>query len=182
MRQYRDHLTPRARDLRQTPTRAEKIIWQFLRRKRIGSLKWRRQQPVGSFIVDFYCPELKLVIELDGASHADKGQQDTVRQSYLEEQGLTVLRFLNGHVYQRKEDVFNTIRHVCISMAGQSPDTSPDHPSPRPSPFHASAGISSEGGTRGQEKHPSPRPSPSRGEEKHPSPQPSPSRGEGGKP
>ena len=119
MRQYRGDLIPKARDLRQTATRAEEIVWQFLRRKRVAGMRWRRQQPIGPFIVDFDCPDLKLVIELDGHAHENREDADWTRQSYLEEQGLTVLRFFNGDVYQRKEGVFNRIRHTCLSMSGR---------------------------------------------------------------
>ncbi|MGZ7042759.1 MAG: endonuclease domain-containing protein [Thermoanaerobaculia bacterium] len=62
----RPELFDHARDMRQFPTRAEQRIWNWLRSRRFAGLKWRRQHPLGKYILDFYCPELKLALELDG--------------------------------------------------------------------------------------------------------------------
>jgi very-short-patch-repair endonuclease len=83
--------------MRQAPTRAEGRIWSWLRNRRCGGFKFRRQTPIGRYIVDFYCAELQLVIELDGAHHqtAWMSEYDGERSRDLEERGIRVLRIPN---------------------------------------------------------------------------------------
>jgi len=88
----------RARELRQTSTPREKILWSILRGRRIGGLKFRRQEPIGRYVADFCCREKKLVVELDGMSHDDKAEYDQQRQKWLEDQGYRVIRILNEDV------------------------------------------------------------------------------------
>src|SRR5438874_3505827 len=90
----------RARELRRVSTPAERRLWECLRDRRLHGLKFRRQQPLYGYIVDFYCAERRLVVELDGAVHQDPEQQsyDEYRTRQLHERGLTVLRFRNGEV------------------------------------------------------------------------------------
>ncbi len=85
-------LVPRARVLRADATPAERDLWQIVRGGKLG-LRFRRQQPIGPFIVDFYCAEVGLVVELDGAGHAERADYDDRRTRWLEANGLTVLRF-----------------------------------------------------------------------------------------
>ena len=80
----------------------------MLRGGKLGA-RFRRQQPVGPFIVDFYCAAVGLVIELDGAGHANRVAYDAKRTAWLAERGLTVLRFANADVLERPERVFVTI-------------------------------------------------------------------------
>ena len=85
----RDH----ARDLRRNQTSTERRLWGQLRGHRLGGWKWRRQTPIGPYIVDFYCPAARLVIELDGPTHQEQGFYDERRTEYLQRGGLRVLRF-----------------------------------------------------------------------------------------
>ena len=88
--------TRRARQLRQATTSAEEALWSMLRGRRHQRLKFRRQAPVAGFVVDFLCPELKLVIELDGGVHDLREVEDAARDARLRDAGFTVLRFRNG--------------------------------------------------------------------------------------
>ncbi len=104
---YRDgvnksYLLDAVRVLRRRETGAEKLAWQVLRNRNIKGLKFRRQHQIGSYIVDFYCNELKLIIELDGGIHLDPEQKekDRHRDDYLRSSGFTVLRFPNNTVLQ----------------------------------------------------------------------------------
>ena len=89
-----------ARKFRQNPTPAERLAWSLLRRKGILRLKFKRQHPLCGFIVDFYCPRLKLVLELDGRTHAAAEQvnYDTARTTWLEAHGYVVVRVRNEDV------------------------------------------------------------------------------------
>ncbi len=83
-----DHPTnniDKARTLRRKSTDAEKLLWKHLRMRQIGSWKFRRQQPLGEYIVDFVCLEKKLIVELDGGQHTDTMEYDTARTSWLQE-------------------------------------------------------------------------------------------------
>ena len=83
----------RARELRQEMTPAEKILWDRLRSRRLNGLKFRRQQPLGPYIVDYYCPEFRLGIEIDGDIHDYQVQDDLERTRCLETQCYEVIRF-----------------------------------------------------------------------------------------
>ncbi|WP_448600771.1 endonuclease domain-containing protein, partial [Thermoleptolyngbya sp.] len=76
-----------AKQLRKQSTLAEEILWQALRNRQLNGLRFRRQHPVGRFILDFYCPSAKLVIELDGAVHTNQQEYDTIRTRELETYG-----------------------------------------------------------------------------------------------
>jgi very-short-patch-repair endonuclease len=91
--------TARARSLRRDSTKVEMRLWQKLRNKQLG-VDFRRQHPAGSFVLDFYCPALRLVIELDGGQHAeaDHERRDKRRERWLAERGVTVLRFWNSDI------------------------------------------------------------------------------------
>ena len=90
---------------------AEVILWSKLRSKGLNGCKFRRQYSIGSYIVDFYCPQIKLVIEVDGDSHFVDGADsyDRNRQAIIESLGISFLRFTNRDVYERLEGVINTI-------------------------------------------------------------------------
>ncbi len=107
---YRD-LKERARYMRQNPTEAEQILWQRLRHRRIKGYRFRRQHPIVRYIVDFYCAEAKLVIEVDGSIHSEPGhaEYDAERQKFLEHLGLRVLRFLNAEVMLKTDAVIAVI-------------------------------------------------------------------------
>jgi very-short-patch-repair endonuclease len=90
-------LVDRARRMRREPTEAEKRMWCILRDRRLGEFKFRRQEPIGSYILDFVCFEHKLIIEIDGGQHAESAYDET-RDAWLMARGFTVLRFWNSEV------------------------------------------------------------------------------------
>ncbi len=99
------------RSLRRTMTPAEVFFWKLVRGRLFRGLKFRRQAGVGPYVVDFYCPATKLVIEIDGDSHftADGVRHDQIRTHYLEAMGLTVLRFTNADVLERSVAVLDRV-------------------------------------------------------------------------
>ena len=92
-------------------TDAEKALWVKLRRKQLHGLQFYRQKPLGNFIVDFYCPAARLVIEIDGGQHyeEDGRNRDGLRDDYLESLGIRVLRFSNLDVLKNMDGVIATI-------------------------------------------------------------------------
>lgn len=112
-------LLQNAKQLRSNLTDAEQRLWYHLRAHRFMGLKFRRQKPLGRYIVDFICVEQRLIIELDGGQHAEQTAYDTSRDEWLWIQGYTVLRFWNNEVMQELESVLEKIR---LSF---SPDPSP---------------------------------------------------------
>jgi very-short-patch-repair endonuclease len=109
----------RARQLRRTMTKPERALWQLLRDRRLAQLKFRRQQPVGNYIVDFFCEAVGLIIELDGSSHDGHAGYDLQRQAWLESQGLRLLRIANDNVFRDPESVVIGIaRAARIDVAG----------------------------------------------------------------
>jgi ATP-dependent DNA helicase RecQ len=107
------HMIGRARDLRQSSTPPEKLLWLALRNSQIGGLKFRRQHPVGPYVVDFFCQEAKLVVEVDGMSHDDKASQDAAKSKHLESQGLRILRVTNEDVMRNLDAVTREIARLC---------------------------------------------------------------------
>ena len=97
--------------LRNHSTAAEAILWRCLKHSQVGGLKFRRQHSIGNYIMDFYCPSLKLAIELDGNIHNDRAvhEYDEARTRFLEENGITVIRFDNEHVYHYSGHIIETI-------------------------------------------------------------------------
>ena len=87
-----------AQNLRNNSTLAESVLWKYLRNKQAQGFRFRRQTVFGKYIVDFYCPRLKLVIEIDGSSHNDKYEYDRERDEYLQSLGLTVLHLDNSDI------------------------------------------------------------------------------------
>lgn len=103
-----------ARDHRHPLTPSEAKIWARVRNRELG-FKIRRQHPIWRFIADFYCAEAKLVIEIDGNSHAEPDQEeyDRARTQWLEDSGYKVIRIMNEDVHRHLEDVLNEIYLVC---------------------------------------------------------------------
>jgi very-short-patch-repair endonuclease len=101
----------KAKLLRQNQTAAEKILWDALRNRKLANHKFRRQHPVGPFIVDFFCNAANLVVEVDGAVHdlPEQKEYDQDRESYLRNLGLRVLRFRNEEVICELERVLHEI-------------------------------------------------------------------------
>ena len=104
--------TRRARQLRQQQTEAERRLWWHLRARQLAGVKFRRQQPIGRFVVDFCALDPKLVIELDGGQHIEGAAQDEQRRAYLQRCGYRVLRFWNDEVLQHTEPILETIAHA----------------------------------------------------------------------
>ena len=87
-----------ARRLRREQTEWEHNLWERLRRRQLDGFKFRRQHPVGPFFADFFCPEAKLIVEIDGSQHADELDHDKSRTEYLRREGYHVLRFWNHEI------------------------------------------------------------------------------------
>jgi len=104
---------PFAASMRAHATDAERILWASLRSGQIAGLRFRRQQPIGPYIVDFYCSAAKLIIELDGDQHgADRNVlYDKTRTRWLMDRGYRILRFPNGDVFKRRQFIVDSIVH-----------------------------------------------------------------------
>jgi very-short-patch-repair endonuclease len=107
------HMVQRARVLRQTQTAPENLLWLALRNSQVSGVKFRRQHPIGPYVVDLYCHKAKLVVEIDGMSHEDKKEQDVARTQYLETQNLRVLRVTNEDVMRDLDAVTREIARLC---------------------------------------------------------------------
>jgi very-short-patch-repair endonuclease len=108
--------------LRRDQTSSEARLWGELRNRRLGGWKWRRQAPIGPFIVDFYCPDARLVVELDGPQHQESRAYDARRTQYLEAQGLRVIRFGSEGVWGGDLDrILWRIRRACEAPHLTSP-------------------------------------------------------------
>jgi very-short-patch-repair endonuclease len=97
--------------LRNTATNAERLLWSSLKGSQLLGYKFRRQQGIGQYIVDFYCPDKKVAIEIDGVTlwTEEEQKRDLIRQEYLEALGIRVLRFTNDDIYTNKDGVLNMI-------------------------------------------------------------------------
>lgn len=100
-----------AAKLRRDATDVERKLWAHLRSKRLGQLRFRRQQPIGPYVVDFYCSAAKLIVELDGSQHGEESRmlRDEARTAWLNERGYRVLRIWNGDVLRDVEGVLDFI-------------------------------------------------------------------------
>ena len=112
-----------AKNMRSNATDAEHLLWQLLRAKRFMNLKFRRQHVIAPYIVDFYCHELGLVIELDGSQHGtgDAIEYDTERTKFLEVLGLKVVRYWNHDVLGRTDVVLEDLWWRCSELKQTSP-------------------------------------------------------------
>ncbi|AEG00128.1 endonuclease domain-containing protein [Methylomonas methanica] len=108
-------LTTNARDLRKNQTDAERLLWQHLRNRQLCGQKFRRQFPIDSFIVDFVCLEVKLIVELDGGQHAKQIEYDEKRTEQLQKRGFKVIRFWNNDVLQNNAGVLESIRQEILN-------------------------------------------------------------------
>jgi very-short-patch-repair endonuclease len=109
----KNRLTELARKMRKEATDAERLLWNHLRTKRINNLKFRRQQPIGHYIVDFICYEKKLIIEVDGGQHAEENEKDLKRTQWLNQKGFRVIRFWNNEVLYNCDGVLEEIFEQC---------------------------------------------------------------------
>jgi very-short-patch-repair endonuclease len=114
-----------AKAMRSEMTEAELKLWNALRASRLMGLKFRRQVPIGSYIVDFACPSKRIIVEADGSQHADNMDYDAKRTGFLEQSGWTVLRFFN-------HDIMNDIDGVCQHILTVSGLAAPQTAMPTP--------------------------------------------------
>jgi very-short-patch-repair endonuclease len=117
-----------ARELRTHATDAEALLWRHLRARQLADLKFRRQHPLGGYVLDFACLEARLVVEVDGGQHAESSAaaRDARRTQLIAAQGLRVLRFWNHEVLSNIDGVLQAIVHAATQPS--------PHPSPQPSP------------------------------------------------
>ena len=113
-----------ARHLRKNPTEAELRLWSVLRRRQLSGARFRRQVPLGPYVVDFACLSHRLIVEVDGGQHAFSVERDSKRTQRLECQGYRVLRFWNNEVCGNLAGVQETIRRALLEAT--------PHPSPPP--------------------------------------------------
>ena len=129
-----EDLKPFARRLRRAQTDAERRMWMLLRDRRISGVKFRRQHPIGAYVVDFCCAEARLIIEIDGGYHASNRNADATRSRVLEVQGYRVLRFWNNEVLGNTAGVLHRILealrapHPALSPEGRGGDARAPHP------------------------------------------------------
>jgi len=124
-------LLDNAKSLRRNLTDAEQKLWYHLRAHRFMGRKFKRQKPIGRYVVDFICIEEKLIIELDGGQHSESIEYDQRRDSWLRGQGYTVLRFWNNELMNEMEGVLERIR-----LALHNETTPSETLSPNPSPVN----------------------------------------------
>src|SRR5690606_27351418 len=120
-------LIEEARELRKKQTKAEEIFWQLVRNRKFNNLKFRRQHQIGNYIADFYCDELRLVIEFDGEVHNSPEQQkhDSKRDKFLTSSGFKVLRFKNQEILNSPESVFEEIENAILGNTQKIDSSSP---------------------------------------------------------
>ncbi len=122
-----EKLKPLAQQMRHEPTPAEEQLWAALRNRQVAGAKFRRQHVIDRFILDFFCPEAWLVVEVDGPIHDYTVEEDAIRQAFLEAQGLRVLRFRNEDVMQRLPQVLEQVTAALNTPRPKSASNAP-HP------------------------------------------------------
>jgi len=101
-----------ARTLRQDQTKAEKIVWELLRKRKFKNLKFRRQHVIEGFVVDFYCHEFRLGIEVDGGIHLKRKDYDRLRQAVIEAEGIKVVRIQNSEVIGNRKRALKRLEEI----------------------------------------------------------------------
>ena len=124
-RSWHRHNVPGARELRVRETPAETVLWHALRNRRFEDLKFRRQHPIGPFVVDFYCSDSRLVIELDGDVHETQRDQDAEREAILTAAGYQIVRFSNEQVFADLPGLLATIRNAAAQVRHDHPRNTP---------------------------------------------------------
>jgi very-short-patch-repair endonuclease len=107
------NIQQRAKELRKEATPTEKLLWERLRGRRLSGFKFRRQAPMGRGIADFYCPECKLIVEIDGDIHDFQTEEDGLRTKEMESFGYRVIRFRNEEILSNIETVLGKILEAC---------------------------------------------------------------------
>ena len=119
--QFQPRDTPRAKELRNAATPAERTLWRCLSGRKVGGWKFSRQMPVGPYFADFLCREAQLIVELDGCSHDMRQAYDDRRAQWLAENGFQVLRFTNGGVMANIEGVVSEIERSLALLPTPNP-------------------------------------------------------------
>lgn len=114
-----------AKELRNNSTDAERHLWRYLRSSQLEGAKFRRQQPIEAYIVDFVSFDKRIVVELDGGQHAENMEYDGQRDACLRRNGFEVLRFWNNEVFENIEGVLEVIRQRCLEEASPTPQPPP---------------------------------------------------------
>ena len=109
------YLLNNAKNLRKKSTNTENRIWFLLRAKRVAGFKFRRQHPIGPYIVDFVCLQNRLIIEMDGTQHEEQKEKDMKRDEWLTKEGFRVLRFQNHEFFEYPEKTLKKIALMCVS-------------------------------------------------------------------
>ena len=108
--------------MRREPTPAEELLWRRLRGRKLQGLKFRRQHPLERFILDFYCPDVRLAVEVDGPVHQYSREEDNLRAEFLASQGIRILRFSNEVVLDSTDKVIQTIADAATAqVSGLTP-------------------------------------------------------------
>ncbi|MBC5773057.1 endonuclease domain-containing protein [Pontibacter sp. KCTC 32443] len=113
---YREDLKAKARELRKNSTLSEILLWQVIKERKLLNYQFHRQVPLLDFIVDFYCHELKLAVEIDGDSHNYSYDYDTLRQAELEKYGIRFLRFDDLEVKKDMPNVLRTLQAFILNL------------------------------------------------------------------
>jgi len=118
----RKNLGQYQRDLRSSMTKSEAVLWKYLKGDQSG-YRFRRQYGVGNYIVDFYCPKLKVAIEVDGSTHNEARvfEKDLVKQEYLEKLGILVKRYNSNDIFNNLDNILQDIKFVCDERAARLP-------------------------------------------------------------
>lgn len=129
-------LLQRARRLRLEQTKAEILFWRIVRNRALGGFKFRRQKPIGPYVVDFYCAKAKVAVELDGSGHLDPEQiaHDKKRDKFLSENGVLVLRYSNHQLFDETESVLEHIWEAITRRFSTPPSSCPSPASGRRDP------------------------------------------------
>ena len=137
------------KSLRSNMTPAEATLWRALKGRGAGGLKFRRQQGIGPYVLDFYCPERRLCVELDGSSHDYRYEYDEQRTQYLAEQGIRVVRFRNEQVF------------TCLDGVVAEIDRAAQLPTPVPTPLRGGVAVGRGGVNAADDEVTDPTPNPS---------------------
>ena len=129
-----------ARSMRHRPTDAERALWYLLRDRRFSGFKFRRQVPVGHYIVDFACLSARLIVEADGGHH-NGSPRDSLRDAWFRNQGFSVLRFWNFDILNRRTEVSDTLWHALQRLSSPPHPAAAQPPSPARGEGFSSAGI-----------------------------------------
>jgi very-short-patch-repair endonuclease len=139
-----DTLRTRARQLRNNATDAERHLWQHLRQKQLNGFRFRRQMPISGYIADFVCPEMRLIVELDGGQHSEQVVYDMRRTNMLAAAGYRLLRYWNDDVLLRTDAVLEDVLRNLLEIEGDGKNNVKSTP-PQPSPaLRARKGAKSE--------------------------------------